>query len=98
MSVATIQPQSVSKTRTIPMYKVLILNDDKTTMEFVVAILKTIFNKSTEDAKKITVEIHETGCGLAGVYTKELAELKQEQTISQARAYKFPLQLTIEPA
>jgi ATP-dependent Clp protease adaptor protein ClpS len=87
-----------SKTRTCPMYKVIMHNDKVTSMEFVVAVLVAIFNREPRDAVKIMYEIHNTGQGLAGVYALEHAELKVDQCHSMARTRKFPLTCTIEPA
>lgn len=86
------------KTRKMPLYKVIFHNDDVTSFGFVIGVLMGYFNKSAQDAEKLAVEVHETGSGLAGIYTLELAELKKDQTISLARAYKFPLYLTLEKA
>lgn len=86
------------KTRHMPMYKVIMHNDDKTTMDFVVGILQGVFNKKLEDAMKLMMEIHQTGVGLAGVYPLEHAELRVDTTHSLARAKKFPLTCSIEPA
>jgi ATP-dependent Clp protease adaptor protein ClpS len=80
------------------MYKVIMHNDDVTTMEFVTMILVAIFNKNAADALQIMLEIHNKGQGLAGVYALEHAELKVEQTHSMARSQKFPLTCSIEPA
>jgi len=85
------------KTRQMPMYKVLLHNDNVTTMGFVILVLRAIFNKDKSTATKIMLEIHEKGIGLAGIYALEHAELKREQTISLARAQRFPLQVSIEP-
>ena len=87
-----------TETRHMPMYKVIMHNDDKTTMEFVTEILMGTFGKEYEQAYNIMMEIHKTGSGLAGVYAKEHAEFKVEKTHSLARAQKFPLLCTIEPA
>ena len=73
------------------MYKVMLLNDDFTSMEFVISILMNIFNKSEEDAYMITMHIHNNGSGLCGVYTYEIAETKVAQVISSAKKSKFPL-------
>jgi ATP-dependent Clp protease adaptor protein ClpS len=86
------------QTRHMPMYKVIMHNDDKTTMDFVVYVLQNIFNKKIEAAMQLMMEIHKTGCGLAGVYPLEHAELRVDTTHSLARAQKFPLQCSIEPA
>lgn len=87
-----------SKVRLCPMYKVIMHNDAITTMDFVVDILMILYNKALIDAVQIMLEIHTTGQGLAGIYALEHAELKVEQTHSLARAQKFPLTCSIEPA
>ena len=97
MSTETIE-RTDSKTRLCPMYKVIMHDDDKTPMDFVVGILIQVFNKELEEAAMIMLEVHNTGQALAGVYALEHAELKVDQTHSLARASKFPLTCTIEPA
>ena len=77
-------------------YKVLMLNDDYTTMEFVVDILKKVFEHSTLAATSIMVNIHKHGRGLAGIYTKEIAEAKVSQVHSAARSRGFPLKCEME--
>ncbi len=86
-----------SKSKLAPNWKVLLHNDDKTTMEFVVWILVSFFGKSSEAAYEVMMEVHKTGIGIAGVYPREVAELKQEQAVSAARTRKYPLKVTIEP-
>mgnify|MGYP002396062734 CR=1 FL=1 len=81
-----------------PMYKVLFHNDDYTTMEFVVASLMTIFHHDEASATRIMMHVHANGVGIAGVYTREVAETKVAQTIGMARKNDFPLEVTIEPA
>jgi ATP-dependent Clp protease adaptor protein ClpS len=85
-------------TRHMPMYKVLFHNDNKTTFDFVVMSLVKIFNKSAIEALTITLEVHQKGLGLAGVFTLELAELKIDQVHSSARTAGYPLTLSMEPA
>jgi len=97
MSTETIEKPEI-KTRTCPMYKVIMHNDDVTAMDFVIQVLVMIFNRELPDAASIMMEIHTTGAGLAGVYAMEHAELKVEQTHSLARARNFPLTCSIEPA
>ena len=80
------------------MYKVLLLNDDFTSMEFVVTTLMNIFRKSEEDAYAITMRIHNSGSGLCGVYTYEIAETKVAQVLSSAKKSKFPLRAVVEEA
>lgn len=78
------------------MYKVLLHNDDYTTMEFVVEILMFVFNKSTEDATQIMLNVHKQGIGLCGVYTYEVAETKVNTVSSLAKENEFPLKCTME--
>ena len=77
-------------------YKVLLHNDSKTTMQFVIDVLRAIFNKDHLQAAKLMLEVHEKGFGLAGVYPKEQAEFRIDQTKSLARARGFPLSLSME--
>lgn len=78
------------------MYKVLLLNDDYTSMEFVVSTLMGIFHKSEEDAYAIMLRIHNSGSGLCGVYTHEIAETKVAQVLNSAKKSKFPLRAVME--
>lgn len=78
-------------------WKVLILNDDFTPMDFVVGILLRYFGKSDEEAFTVMKTVHEKGIGLAGVYTFEVAESKVGQVSDVARMNNFPLRLTVEP-
>lgn len=79
-----------------PMYRVLLHNDDYTTMEFVVQILMAIFHKSAEEAATIMLNVHRKGIGLCGVYPFEVAETKVETVHSAARENGFPLKCTME--
>jgi ATP-dependent Clp protease adaptor protein ClpS len=79
-----------------PMYKVLLLNDDYTPMEFVVHILQGLFNKTIEEATEIMMHVHRKGVGLCGVYTREVAETKVGQVLAAARQAEHPLQCTME--
>jgi len=79
-----------------PMFKVLMHNDEYTTREFVVLILRDIFRKTDSDAVQIMMHVHNNGIGIAGVYTHEVAEAKVDKTMNLARKFEFPLQLTIE--
>lgn len=85
------------KTKKPKRYKVVFLNDDYTTMEFVVQVLETIFHRSPAESAAIMLRVHNEGAGVAGVYTKEVAEMKVEQTIGWARREGHPLMLTMEP-
>jgi len=99
MSIEIIEkPETITKTRTCPMYKVIMHNDEVTSMEFVTQMLVMIFNREIHDAIQIMLEIHNTGAGLAGVYAMEHAELKVDQAHSLARTRGFPLTCSIEPA
>ena len=84
------------KTKKPSMYKVLMLNDDYTPMEFVVHILERFFNKSRQEAMRIMLHVHQRGVGICGVYTYEVAETKVTQVMDFARQHKHPLQCTLE--
>lgn len=88
--------KSKPKTKKPSMYKVLLLNDDYTPMEFVVHVLERFFNKSREDATRIMLHVHRRGVGVCGVYTYEVAETKVNQVIDFARKHEHPLQCTLE--
>ena len=77
-------------------YKVIMWNDDYTTMDFVVEVLTDIFHKSYDEAVAIMLDIHEKGKGVCGTYTYEIAETKVHQTPKRARANEFPLRVTME--
>ena len=79
-------------------YKVILLNDDYTTMDFVVHVLETVFQKSPAEAYKIMMQVHQNGSGVAGVYSWEVAETKVETVTKLARDATFPLRATIEEA
>lgn len=85
-----------SRTKKPSMYKVLMLNDDFTPMEFVVHVLEGIFGKSREDATRIMLHVHQRGVGICGVYTFEVAETKVNQVIECARRHQHPLQCSLE--
>ena len=78
------------------MYKVLLLNDDYTPMEFVVLVLEKFFNKSQEQATQIMLQVHKKGIGICGVFTYEVAEVKCKNVIDFAKKHQHPLQCTIE--
>jgi ATP-dependent Clp protease adaptor protein ClpS len=84
------------KTKKPSMYKVLLLNDDYTPMEFVVHILEKFFNKTRQEATDVMLHVHRRGVGLCGVYTYEVAETKVTQVMDFARANEQPLQCTLE--
>ena len=84
------------KTKRPSLYKVLLLNDDYTPMDFVVYILERFFNKAPEEATRIMLHVHQKGVGICGVYTYEVAETKVAQVTSFARQHEHPLQCTME--
>lgn len=78
------------------MYRVILMNDDYTPMEFVVTILMSIFQKDTQEATQIMLNVHQNGIGVCGVYTFEVAETKVGQVMDAARRAEHPLQCTLE--
>ncbi|MDO8608167.1 MAG: ATP-dependent Clp protease adapter ClpS [Phaeospirillum sp.] len=84
------------KTKKPSMYKVLMLNDDYTPMEFVIHVLERFFNKNRDDATRVMLNVHTRGVGICGVYTYEVAETKVTQVMDLARQNQHPLQCTIE--
>ena len=85
-----------TKTRKPALYKVLMLNDDYTPMEFVIHVLERFFSKSREEATRIMMHVHRRGVGVCGVFTYEIAETKVTQVMDLARQSQHPLQCTIE--
>lgn len=79
------------------LYKVLLLNDDYTPMEFVVQVLERFFRKNREQATQIMLHVHQQGMGVCGVYTREIAETKVRQVTVYAQEHQHPLQCTMEP-
>ena len=88
--------ESETQLKKPPLYKVLIHNDDYTTMEFVVFVLQQVFQHTEEDATRIMLQVHIQGKGVAGVYTYEIAETKVAQVEALARSREFPLLCTME--
>jgi ATP-dependent Clp protease adaptor protein ClpS len=84
------------KTKRPSLYKVLLLNDDYTPMDFVVYILERFFNKQSDEANRIMMHVHQKGVGICGVYTYEVAETKVAQVMNFARQHQHPLQCTME--
>ncbi|MEQ1697544.1 MAG: ATP-dependent Clp protease adapter ClpS [Hyphomicrobiaceae bacterium] len=84
------------KTKKPSLYKVLLLNDDYTPMEFVVHVLQKYFGKNREDAERIMLHVHQKGVGMCGVYTFEIAETKVTQVMDFSRSNNHPLQCTME--
>jgi ATP-dependent Clp protease adaptor protein ClpS len=91
-----------TKTRTKPkkpsMFKVLLLNDDYTPMEFVVMVLKRFFGMNLEQATRVMLHVHQKGVGICGVYSYEIAETKVNQVMDFAKQNQHPLQCTLERA
>ncbi len=81
-----------------PLYKVLLHNDDYTTMEFVVMVLESIFGKDTSEATTIMLNVHHQGMGIAGVYSREIGETKVSEVHQTARKNQFPLKCSLEKA
>ena len=77
-------------------YKVLLLNDDYTTMDFVVMVLMVVFRQSLEESQKVMLNIHQNGKGLCGIYAFEVAETKVAQVSAMAEQHKFPLKCSLE--
>ncbi|MEZ5690533.1 MAG: ATP-dependent Clp protease adapter ClpS [Rickettsiales bacterium] len=84
------------KTKRPPYFKVVLLNDDYTPMDFVVLILKDVFHRSHGEAVSIMLEVHQKGEGICGVYTRDVAETKAEETMSLSRQQEYPLQCRVE--
>ena len=84
------------RTKKPSMYKVLLLNDDFTPMEFVVYVLERVFRRNHEEATDIMLKVHQDGVGVAGIYTYEIAETKVDQVMMLARQNEHPLQCTME--
>jgi ATP-dependent Clp protease adaptor protein ClpS len=85
-----------TKTKRPPMYKVILLNDDYTPMDFVVMVLEQIFRKTHPDALEVMLQVHQKGAGLAGIFTRDVAETKVDHVIEYARINDYPLQCTLE--
>ncbi len=79
-----------------PLFKVLLHNDDYTTMDFVVMVLETVFGKDTAEATRIMLNVHQQGYGVAGVYTREIGETKVVTVHRLARKNQFPLKCSLE--
>jgi ATP-dependent Clp protease adaptor protein ClpS len=79
-----------------PMYKVLLLNDDYTPMDFVVIVLQTVFAMSREKATQVMLQVHREGAGVCGTYVREVAAAKVDQVLDIARKHQHPLQCTME--
>ena len=87
-----------TQTKKPSMYRVILMNDDYTPMEFVVSVLMGIFKKTQEEATQIMLSVHQSGVGTCGVYTFEVAETKVAQVMDAAKRAQHPLQCTLEKA
>ena len=85
-----------SKVKPPAMYKVMLLNDDYTPMEFVVAVLQTIFSLTTEQATQVMLKVHREGMGVCGVFPRDIAATKVERVVAMAKQYQHPLQCIME--
>jgi ATP-dependent Clp protease adaptor protein ClpS len=92
------QTRTERRTQKPRMYKVLLHNDDYTTMEFVVYVLQGVFHRSETDAVQIMLHVHKNGLGVAGVYTREVAETRITQVEALARSHEYPLRCSMEEA
>jgi ATP-dependent Clp protease adaptor protein ClpS len=92
------QEKAVEKVREPDEYLVILLNDDYTTMDFVVVVLVEIFHKNLVDANRIMLDVHEKGRGIVGKYSWDIAATKVEQVHAMARDNEFPLKCIVEPA
>ncbi|MDR1838284.1 MAG: ATP-dependent Clp protease adaptor ClpS [Treponema sp.] len=90
--------KSDEKTKEPEEFRVILLNDHYTSMDFVVEVLMVIFHKAIEDATRIMLDVHRKGKGIVGVYTWDIATTKTEQVHAAAKANEFPLRCIVEPA
>ena len=88
--------ESKEKVEEPPLFKVLLHNDDFTTMEFVVWVLESVFNMPEDDAVRVMLNVHVHGVGVAGIYTFEVAQMKVEKTTAMAQENEYPLLCTME--
>ena len=96
-AVAIPKTKTARKLAKPPLFKVLLHNDDYTTMEFVVEILQKVFHHDIAHATRIMLHVHQRGVGVAGTYPMDVAEMKAEKVMALARAAEFPLLCTVEP-
>ncbi|HET9122522.1 MAG TPA: ATP-dependent Clp protease adapter ClpS [Acidiferrobacteraceae bacterium] len=89
--------EATPKLQKPPLYKVILLNDDYTPMEFVVSVLQKVFYKNREEATRIMLHVHQRGLGICGIYAREVAETKVRQVMVYSSENQHPLQCTMEP-
>ena len=88
----------IAKAKRPSPFKVVMLNDDYTPMDFVVQVLKEVYRKSHEEAVGVMTEVHQKGSGICGIYTRDVAETKAELTAAVAKKHEYPLQCRVEMA
>ena len=93
---STVVETTATRQKPPPLYKVLLLNDDFTPMEFVVVVLQQFFSKSREQATQIMLKVHNDGIGLCGIYPHDIADTKVNQVTAFAREHQHPLQCIME--
>ena len=91
------ESRTTAEVRPPVMWRVLLHNDDYTTQEFVVWVLETVFNKPQAEAMAIMLMVHQSGIGIAGIYTRDVAETKVSATRRLAEQHEYPLLVTMEP-
>lgn len=89
--------EAVPRLKKPPMYKVILLNDDYTPMEFVVEVLEMYFHMDRERATQVMLQVHQRGLGVCGIFTRDVAETKVEQVMLYAEQHKHPLKCAMEP-
>jgi ATP-dependent Clp protease adaptor protein ClpS len=92
-----VEPKTKTKTKRPSLYRVILLNDDYTPMEFVVELLRTVFHKPQAEATRIMLHVHQNGSGIAGIYPYEIAETKVRTVEQLARKAQHPLKCAMEP-
>jgi len=92
----TVLEPKKTKLKPPPLFKVILLNDDYTPMEFVVVVLQSFFSMTREQATQVMLKVHREGMGVCGVYARDIATTKVEQVISYARKHQHPLQCVME--
>jgi ATP-dependent Clp protease adaptor protein ClpS len=92
----TVLETKKAKLKPPPLFKVILLNDDYTPMEFVVVVLQTFFGMTREKATQVMLKVHREGMGVCGVYPKDIATTKVEQVLAYARKHQHPLQCVME--
>jgi ATP-dependent Clp protease adaptor protein ClpS len=96
MREGTLLEAKKAKVKPPPLFKVILLNDDYTPMEFVVVVLQKFFSMTREKATQVMLKVHREGMGICGIYPKDVATTKVEQVIGYARKYQHPLQCVME--